>query len=368
MAIFCAILGVGLVLAVLYDTFATIILPRTIEGSFRLTSAFYRVAWGIFERLLPLAGKRRELYLSAFGPVSLILLIGFWAILLILGFGLVNYGAGQSFGAAAPSLGTNLYFSGVTFFTLGFGDLTPKDGIGRFMAVFEAGVGFGFLAVVISYLPVLYQSFSRREIAISLLDARAGTPPTALELIRRHVEAGDADSFLDLLKDYERWAAELLESYLSYPVLAYYRSQHEHQSWLSAMTAILDACAIASLGVRHDDRRVDAVTRQAKLTFAMARHTCVDLALILKIAPEPPTKDRLPYAELEKLLAELDLAGLSLGRAEDVHRRLAAVRAQYEPYLASLAKRMYLDIPPWRLDEAKADNWQVSAWDAHSHF
>lgn len=84
---------------------------------------------------------------------------------------------------------TYLYFSGTTFFTLGYGDLVPTGAMGRVLSVAEAGIGFGFLAVVISYLPVLYQAFSRREIIISLLDARAGSPPSAGELLRRLAEA-----------------------------------------------------------------------------------------------------------------------------------------------------------------------------------
>ena len=140
-------------------------------------------------------------------------------------------------------------------------------------------MGFGFLALVIGYLPVLYQGFSHREVNISLLDARAGSPPTASELLVR--QARNMAGLEILLRDWERWAAELMESHLSYPVLLFFRSQHEHQSWLGAMTAILDASALCIAGVQGGPGR------QAQLTFAMARHAVVDLSQATGVHPQP---------------------------------------------------------------------------------
>ena len=134
----------------------------------------------------------------------------------------------------------HLYVSATNFTTLGLGDFTPRTDLARFLTVLEAGTGFGFLAIVISYLPILYQSFSRRETLISVLDEWAGSPPSAGELYRRVVEAGATDELRPLLDRWEEWTAELLESHLSYQVLSYFRSQHENQSWLAALTAIMD--------------------------------------------------------------------------------------------------------------------------------
>src|SRR5262249_57799774 len=119
--------------------------------------------------------------------------------------------------------------------------------------------------------PFIYGSFSKREVDISLLDSRAGTPPTAGELLRRHSYENGQNALHDLLKDWERWSAELMESHLSYPVLAYFRSQHDNQSWIASLTAILDACALVLVGVEC------ACERQAELTFPIARHAVVNL-------------------------------------------------------------------------------------------
>jgi hypothetical protein len=245
--------------------------------------------------------------------------------------------------------------SGTTLFTLGIGDITPNSAIARVITVIEAGVGFGFLALVIGYLPVLYQGFSRREVNISLLDARAGSPPSAGELLVRHV--GDAAGLETLLRDWERWAAELMESHLSYPLLLYFRSQHEHQSWLGALTAVLDASALCMAGVEG------APVRQAKLTFAMARHAVVDLAQATSVAPEPPDPDRLPPEDFQSLRAHLALHGVLLNEGPMTETTLASLRALYEPYVARMAVRFCLTLPPWRSSESTSDDWRTSAWE-----
>src|SRR5439155_22732943 len=158
-------------------------------------------------------------------------------------------------------------------------DVVPVSWPARAVTALEAAVGFGFLAIVIGYLPVIYQSFSRREVVISMLDARAGSPPTAAELLRRHAADHTLDALDALLRDWEHWSAELLESHLSYPVLAYFRSQHDNQSWLGALTTVLDTCALVMVGI-------DGVSVwQARLTFAIARHAVVDIAQIFRTAP-----------------------------------------------------------------------------------
>ena len=154
-------------------------------------------------------------------------------------------GAAVTASGAVPAFRTDLYMSGTTFFTLGLGDVTPVTAMTRLIAVCEAGTGFGFLAIAISYLPTFYTAFSQREVNISLLDARAGSPPTAGELLRRHGRGRIQDGLGDFLQEWEVWSAQLMETHLSYPVLCFFRSQHDNQSWLAAFTAILDVCALA---------------------------------------------------------------------------------------------------------------------------
>jgi hypothetical protein len=245
--------------------------------------------------------------------------------------------------------------SGTTFFTLGLGDVTPLAPPGRALVVVEAGVGFGFLAIVIAYLPVLYQAFSRREVSISLLDARAGSPPTAGELLRRHGQ--DMTALDQLLYDWERWSAELLESHLSYPVLGFFRSQHTNQSWLAALTAILDACAVIIAGIS------DGPTRQARLTFAMARHAIVDLAQVFVTSLRSLAPDRLPPASLTRMREALAEAGVTLQDGITTDQKLAELRQMYEPYVHALSDYLRMPLPPWFRVTVALDSWQTSAWE-----
>ena len=218
-------------------------------------------------------------------------------------------------------------------------------------------MGFGFLALIIGYLPALNQSFARREVSISLLDARAGSPPTAYEMLRRHGHERGMEALRQLLHEWERWSAEFLEGHLSYPVLAYFRSQHDNQSWLAALTAVLDTCALVMAGVEG------ACERQAELTFAMARHAVVDLSLVFKTQPREPRQDRLPPDKLDDLRALLAANGLTLRKSKDAGRKLAELRWMYEPYLHALATYFRVAVPPWIIRENRLDNWQASVWE-----
>ncbi|MDT5296088.1 MAG: hypothetical protein QOJ76_2968 [Acidobacteriota bacterium] len=353
--------GLLVIAVVLWDAFEAIVLPRRVTRRLRLTSAFYGLTWapvaGVARRMPP--GKKRDRYLGFYGPLSLLLLILVWALGLIFAFALLQWIAGSRLYApeAVPGYGTYLYMSGVTFFTLGFGDVYPLDALGRVLAVVEAGTGFGFLAIVIGYLPVLYQSFSRREVSISMLDARAGTPPSAAELLRRHVEAGRLDGLGGLLQDWERWAADLLESHLSYPVLCYYRSQHDNQSWLASLVCVLDTCALVMVGIDG------AHEWQARLTFAMARHALVDISQIFNTRPVAFQQERMPDADLAQLRLALARWGLSLRAGVDADDRLRSLRRLYEPYANGLACHLLIPLPPWLPAGAHADNWQTSAFD-----
>lgn len=356
--IFPAIAGLFIIVTVLWDAFETIVLPRRVARWFRLTRLFYLSTWIPYRavgRQLK-AKKNRETFLSFFGPLSLLLLFVLWASFLIFAFGLLYYSAATNRDPVLSSLSTSVYMSGTTFFTLGLGDVTPHTRAERVLAVFESGLGFGFLALVVSYLPVIYQAFSRREVNIVLLDARAGSPPTAAEILRRHTGPHGLDALQQLLRDWERWSAQILESHVSYPVVSYFRSQHSNESWLAALAAILDVSALMIANVENP------CARQARLTFAMCRHTVVDLAQVFYRKPLRNAGNRLPAAELKRLRASLKEMGFNIQESEATDKKLAELREMYEPYLQALGAYLYLEIPPWILAKEIVDNWRTSAW------
>lgn len=344
----------------LWEGFETIVLPRRVTRRFRLTQFFYQCTWVPWNALVRLLKRPdlREHYLSFYGPLSLLLLFAIWVGGLITGFALLHWSFATAFSTleGPPDFSTCIYFSGTTFFTLGLGDIAPLQPIPRIMTVMEAGMGFGFLALVIGYLPALNQSFARREVTISLLDARAGSPATAAEMIRRHARDKAMDSLRQLLHDWERWSAELLESHLSYPVLAYFRSHHDNQSWLAALTVILDTCTLVMAGLEG------ACERQAELTFAITRHAVVDLSHAFNIKPVWE-EDRLPPASRQELREILAASGVQLRTDAEADTRLSELRALYEPYVISLADRLRLTVSPWFFREEHADNWQTGSFE-----
>jgi hypothetical protein len=353
-------MSLALIAWVLVDAFEAMLLPRRLTRQFRFARIFYVYSWtpwASLARRMP-AGKWRNTFLSLFGPLSVLGLIGVWAVGLIFGFALLQWSLGTQLRAQGDGnlFGEYLYFSGVTFFTLGFGDITPIDPLGRFLTVVETGIGFGFLAVVISYLPVLYQAFAHREVTIALLDARAGSPPTAAQLLIRLARRQNFAVLDRFLEEWERWAAEVLESSVSFPVLSYYRSQHDNQSWLAALTAVLDTATVVIAGAKGLD------TFQAELTFATARHTVVDLAQVFFIPPIEPEPDRLSPDQMRRLRAELASSGMELREGEAVDLKLAELRGMYEPFVNALARHFLLALPPVVSDSTPVDNWQTSAW------
>ena len=360
MRILAVIFGIVLILLVALDAFETIILPRRVARRFRLVRLItfvIQLGWkslGYVTR----AGARRESILSYLGPLSLLALFGFWAVLFVFGFALLLWGLALPLNAPDKviSFTTYLYLSGTTFFTLGLGDITPLPGVARLLVVSEVALGFIFLALVISYVPIIYQAFSRRELRISLLDSRAGSPATAAELLRRNHAGKNVEELRLLLRDWEVWCADILESHLSYPILAYYRSQHDQQSWVEALTVILDTSALILTGI---DGLAD---EPARFTFAMARHAVVDLALVIGI---PPTTgvNRLSSAEFAHLRDVLAASGIHLREGTATEQKLAALRETYEPFVSALADRMLVSLPPWIPPENTLDDWQTTAWD-----
>jgi hypothetical protein len=358
MHIFTTLAGIFIIFAVLLDAFETVVLPRRVQRQFRISNWFYRRTWLPWRAITShiKSPSQRENALGYFGPLSLLFLLALWAAGLIFGFSLLQYGAGEhiQLNNEPITYGRLIYHSGETFFTLGYGDIIPTSAVARMLAVLEAGMGFGFLGTVIGYLPTIYSAFSRREVGISMLDARAGSPPTAAELLARFGGSSQQAMLDQLLREWERWSGEVLESHISYPALSFFRSQHSNQSWLGALTAILDATSLVIAGT--DGTRCG----QAKITFAMARHAVVDLAQVVKARYDPHQTDRMPAAESARLRQYLSDRGLQLKDGPEFEEKLAHLRSLY---VLSMAVNLSITLPPWIHPEKRRDNWEAGPWD-----
>ena len=351
------LVGLLLIAVVLWDAFETVILPRTVTRRWRLARLYFRATWNPWARVARMleSDSRRERFLAIYGPLYLFGLLMVWALGLILGFAVLQWAAGSQLQTPAGEAAflDDLYLSGTTFFTLGLGDVHPVAPVARFLTTAEAGMGFAFLAIVIAYFPVLYQSFARREVRLTLLDAWAGSPPSAAEVLRRLAGASEMRALDPFLRDWEYWCSEVLESHISYPALAFFRSQHQRQSWVSALTTVLDVSALVVVGIEG------LPAWQAHVTFAIARHAAVDLSQVLGAAPDL-SGDRLPPQDLELLRRHLEQAGLRQRRTAEDDARFIELRRSYEPFVIGLGRLLMMPLPSWWRQRAMRDNWQTS--------
>src|SRR5947209_9365335 len=250
--------GIVMLLWTLLDVLRTLVMPRAARGRFRLSRILFRPVWnpwrwvGVRRKTI----QSRERVLAAAAPSFFFILLFGWVSLALLAYALILWSPAfvHGLGRGAGSFGDALYSSGSSLFTLGIGS-GAATGWTRAIVVIAGANGLGLFAVVIAYLPVLYQAFNRREVGILLLDARAGSPPSGAELLRRAGGVGVRRSLPQLFREWERWAADILETHLSYPSLAFFRSPHDNTSWVTSLGAVLDAATLVLTSVADEPCR-----------------------------------------------------------------------------------------------------------------
>lgn len=354
MRVLAALAGFFLLVIVLADAVETVVVARHGRRFSWLAGTFFRASWASHRSIARLIGSaaRREHFLGLYGPVSLLLLLGLWASAMVIAFALLQWSTGLELNGVSASLAQTIYFSAASFFTLGF--VEPNPLYARYIMVFEAATGFSFLGLVIGYLPVLYQSFSSRELRILLLDARAGSPPSATTLLLR--SAIDPMKLEQRLAGWEEWALDLLQTHLSYPMLTYYRSLHANQSWLAALTVVADLSALTAISAEGD------LKSQAEFTFAASRHALVHTASVFRLAPCPDARDRLPKQDASRLCALLATNDAPIRPEFDRMNELAKLRDSYEPFASALSSYLSMELPAWLPSEATIENWKRTSW------
>jgi len=360
MRILVGVLGGLLVGMMLVEIFFAFLLPRRVKRDPAIVRSVFNYAWLPWRRIARLLPPQAaDTMLGIYGPFGLLLNLVLWVAGMMLGFACLHWATGSHLGpgGAPVSFGKDIYFSAATMTTDGPAGLAAHTTSARVLQVVDAGAGLAVLAIVIGYLPSLYQAFSRREATVSQLDARAGSPPSAGRLVLRTVGRDGWPAVNRFLGSWEPWVAELMETHLAYPVLAYFRSQHVNQNWLAAICSILDACTFTIAAAPEGS------VHSARFTFAIARHAVADLSYSFRVAPTPPAPDRLPLEDLKALLAELQALGVAPAQPlEVIQQRMARMRSIYEPYVNALAQRLELSLPPWLAPESPTDNWRTTEW------
>jgi len=332
------ILGLALLGATFYDLFQSVVLPRPSVRKVQLARTVVRPLWRVWKWVLN-RGTRIELTerrLAAFGPISLLTLFLIWALSLVVGYGLVLDGLGDQFQPNLNNFLTSFYVSATTLVPLSYGDFVPEQGLARLVIILESGTGVAVAALAITLLFELYGSFRSREEAVVALDALAGAPPSAVQLLETAADKTMDGALKETFDEWRRWSAMVLESHLAYPLLVYFRSSHDNEAWINSFAAVMDA---ASLVMSSTDSPAKGA---AKLMFTVGNHLVEDLSWVFRLQVEP--NPIIEKAEYQAAIVRLRAAGYAIHDGDEAWEKFSHFRSKYASALNLMAQ--YLLAPP----------------------
>ncbi|MEX2112476.1 MAG: potassium channel family protein [Pirellulales bacterium] len=341
------ITGLALIALVLSDVFQSVVLPRRTNSIFRLAPHLLLLLWPIWRKLgLRLhPAWRREDFLGTFAPLAILLLLAVWFVTLLCGFGFILEALADQVRPPVDGFSTAFYVAGTSLLTIGYGDYVPTALPARLVVLLAGSSGLTILALVISLAFNLYSSFGRREVLVLLLDARAGVPPSGVMLLETYGRLGIVPRLAETFDRYELWTAEMLDSHLAYPLLPFFRSSHDGQSWVSALGAVLDAATLLTTTVPQDtckrDESLCIARASAEMMYSIGCHALVDLTQLpvarLRISFDD-TNPGIERAEFETACRQLAEAGYPTEASDATWQAFSERRAVYATRLNLLAR------------------------------
>lgn len=332
------VFGTVLILATLVDVFQSVVTPRPVAGRLRISRYATRLLWAASRWLAHRTkdGRRREAMLGSFGPAIVLVYLLIWLLFLIVGYGLVVNALADQVRPHPSDLITSMYVAGTSLFTIGFGDYVATTPAARVVALISAATGLGVLALVVTFLFSLYGAFQRREVAVVTLEASAGAPPSGVTLLETYAAAGIVQELPALFRRWQDAAAEILDSHLAYPVLAYFRSSHDNDSWISSLGAVMDATTLVLTTIDGTAAPVTpGVKGWAKLSRAVLGHCIEDMVIYFRLPDERDAGVEL--ADYQEARERLALAGYRLRPEADGWEAFRRMRAEYAGRVNSLA-------------------------------
>lgn len=338
MGVVAVVVGFALVVAVLLDLTNTLVATRSVSGRYWLTRLLYVHSWSSLRKLGRLLGERqREVVFATFAPVSALLLLSFWVSQQILGFGLIWWGIGGVSGS--ESLLDSIYFSGVVYFTLGFGEIVPTETIPRAGVLIEALSGVLTTALVIGYLPALYSAYSEREQKLLMLDDGSEKRMTPTSLVMSRCYGGDPRAMDSFFEGWEAWVAQVLETHSTFPMLTFFRSEQTSQNWITALGLVTDTALHLELTEGCEGRPPYWMIRRSIRLFQMLTEG-VDLSEYRAALDETYATDDSAFRELYGQLGE---AGFAMLPYDHAYARSRELRRKYDAELEYLID--YLEAP-----------------------
>ena len=288
-----------------------------------------------------------------FGPALLIILLFAWCLLQVAGFGLVWWGMSDI--PTIEGLGDAGYFSGVVFFTVGFGEIVPIAHVPRAGAIIEAFFGVITVALVIGYLPSLYAAYSDRERALMRLDAGSSDRITPTALIKAWSPDADPKKLDAQFEHWHAWASSILETHSTVPLLAMFRSHNRQQNWVTALGLLCDAALQAQMINGATDGHAYWFLRRAEAIFTeMTRG--VDLSAYTTAADVDPSNEGTEL--FRDLYADLTAHGFELRPYEDAVAYGRQTRSSYAPAMEYLIDDLLCPRGFWSIDSS------VRSWSA----
>ena len=332
------IAGAFVIALVLYDIFLTIVVPRPASRFARLSAHFIPPVW-VRWRSVGLAMRdtdRRDAFLGVFAPFGVITMLMLWEIFLVIGFALAFYGLHDQVKPPLTTFGDALYFAGTSFTTIGFGDFVGTTMSARLLSLAAGATGLGTTAIVLTYLFLMFGAFQRREVRVIMMDVRAGAPPSGVAFLVSHAELDIRADMPSAFMEMQAWTAEILDTHLAYPMLFYFRSSHDHASWIAALGAALDAATLLATTV------ADEAAGQATLLVDIGTHAMHDIAGYFRMPNEDgPGVERHEFVDARARLAR---AGYALHDEETSWKDFCRLRSRYAEALNRIAR--YWAIPP----------------------
>jgi hypothetical protein len=332
-----ALAGFVVVVLAVSDVFQSVIVPRPISVM-RPSAYVSRYGWQTVGALVARVRDpvRGENFLGLFAPALLVTFLVLWVTMLVLGFGAIFYALRADLHPAPANYWGAVYYAGTTLLTVGFGDITAATGVARALSLVSAALGLGTFAVVISFLFSLFAAFQRRESFVLTMRERTGAPPSGVHLLVRHAELRMLDALPQTFREGETFISEVMETHLAYPILIYFRSTHDLQSWIGTIGALLDASSLLLTTVDLEG------VGPAKMLNQLGRHLVGDFRDYF--AFEAAVHPGIERGEFAAAYAQLGAAGLPLRDLEPAWRQFSALRASYAYPLNELAR--YFRIPP----------------------
>ena len=331
--------GAALVVTSLADLFQSVVVPRSVGWRLRPSAVIAHIGWRVWRDVsMRIAdAERREDRLATFAPFFIMTLLGCWVLFEVLGYGLLFWALRAGL-RPDVHLGAAIYFAGASLLTIGYGDIVPVHWYTRALSLFAAGGGLATFAIVTTFLFQTFGAFQRREAFVVTISERTGAPPSGVEFLLRHLKLDLMSDVGTILRDAQRWIAEVLETHLAYPILTYFRSSHDDESWVGTLGAILDASTllITTLDMDHHG--------QAEITLRLGTHLARDFHNYFHL-PESDAA-AVEYEEFVTAYRTLRELGARLHPLEDAWPAFARKRATYALALDAMAR--WWRIPPAR--------------------